>query len=271
MTPPPGAAAAAASWRIVSGEGPTVIRCVALTELPGIAHAFSTRRHGSGSDFDVGGPDETSGSAASARRELCRAAGLGDRSPLILRQVHGATVVSAGASAAGSRADGAVAVRGAGSIPLAVRTADCVPILMAYRRGTAVAAVHAGWRGAAAAIARRAVERLVGIGAAARDLRVALGPAIGPCCYGVGEDVLEQVARASGLPPSAVAGRGSTGARTLDLHGALRGQLLAAGVADDAIHTAPWCTACHRDLFFSYRRDLGRTGRHMACIGFVET
>jgi YfiH family protein len=260
--------AADGAWQLVDGPGPTWIRSQALAAVPGIAHAFSTRRHDANLDFDVGGPDEVE-PAASARIELARAAGLGAAPPLVLRQTHGSTLVQARADSAGAPADGAWAVRGASSVPAAVRTADCVPILIAERSGRAVAAVHAGWRGTAAGIAALAVSRLAELGFDPATLVVALGPAIGPCCYEVGVDVLERVASGAGVAPPAVAGRGARGGRTVDLHAALAAQLRRAAVSDDAIHRAPWCTACRADLFFSHRRDRGRAGRHMACIGFV--
>jgi YfiH family protein len=251
-------------WDVVDGAGPRFLRSASLARVPGVAHAFSTRRHADGGEFDVGGPGED-GRAGRARLELARAAGLGPVAPVVLRQVHGSEIVRAGSD--GVEADGVVSIRGSDTVPAAVRTADCVPILMADVAGAAVAAVHAGWRGTASAIATRAVERLAGHGAAPRDLVVALGPAIGPCCYEVGAEVVDAVARGSGLPASVV----SRGGRTLDLHAALRGQLVAAGVPAGSIASAPWCTACDRDLFWSWRRDGGRTGRHMSCIGFVPS
>jgi YfiH family protein len=151
-----------------------------------------------------------------------------------------------------------------------VRTADCVPLLLADRAGRAVGAVHAGWRGVAAGIAIRAAESLRAIGVATGDLVAALGPGIGPCCYEVDDEVLDAVARAAGVAPTRISDAPARpgGGRRLDLHAALASQLAGAGVPLTAVHRAPWCTACADGLFHSYRRDGARSGRQMACIGW---
>jgi YfiH family protein len=147
-----------------------------------------------------------------------------------------------------------------------VRTADCVAVLIADRRGRTAAAVHAGWRGVAAGIVRHALRCLSERGFAPGDLVVALGPAIGPCCYEVGDDVAARVLEASG-GPSGVAGRTAGGGRSIDLHAALRAQLSACGVPAASSAAAPWCTRCRRDLFFSHRGEGAGCGRLMAAIG----
>jgi YfiH family protein len=130
-----------------------------------------------------------------------------------------------------------------------------------------VAAVHAGWRGAAAAIAAAAVAWLDSRGVPPAGLIAAIGPAIGRCCYEVGRDVAIAVANATGVAEEELAR--SSGERVhLDLRRAAALQLRRAGVPEFAIHTAPWCTACRPDLFFSYRAEGGSTGRMMACIGW---
>lgn len=151
-----------------------------------------------------------------------------------------------------------------GLVP-AVQVADCVPLLLADRRGRAVAAVHAGWRGTAAGIARRVVQALGAHGIEPQELIAALGPSIGPCCYEVGEDVLAAVSAGTGAPPDLLAPQG----RRLDLRLANRLQLQAAGLAPDRIHAAPWCTSCASELFYSYRRQGPRAGRLLACIGWA--
>jgi len=177
---------------------------------------------------------------------------------------------------------------------LSVRAADCMPILMVDPRLRAIAAVHAGWRGAA----RRIVEKSVGemrrvFGSRPRDVLVAVGPCIRACCYEVGEEVTDAFggrfaasdrffheappdhqARAlsqkypllflTAKPP----GHGPQGGATvhLDLVGVARDQLRAAGVPASNIEVADFCTACHTDLFFSHRKE-GQTGRAMAVVG----
>lgn len=155
-------------------------------------------------------------------------------------------------------------------ILLAVKTADCVPVLLGDAATGAFAAIHAGWRGTSASIVVRAIERLQNeYGTKPGDLRAAIGPAATLCCYEVGSDVIgkfrERFSDADSLfEPT------RDGHARIDLHKANRNQLIAAGVADERIHTAPFCTMGRTDLFFSYRREKasqGRVGRLMSVIG----
>jgi hypothetical protein len=166
-------------------------------------------------------------------------------------------------------ADGVTWYRGdPGERVPAVRTADCVPILLVDRRGRAVAAVHAGWRGTAAGIAARAVEGLAAEGIPPGDVLAALGPAILDCCYEVGPEVVEALAASvpAGRAPEVSRAVGP-GQFRVDLHAANRLQLVASGVPQEAIRQAPWCTRCRPDLFYSYRRQGPAAGRMMACVG----
>ncbi len=253
-----------AGWHLLVRDGLTWIQCDALDEIPGIAHAFFTRRGPEGADLDASGE----AAAIEERRRLAfDHAGLGAGPPITLQQVHGDVVHQVGAASpvAERRAgDGLIALasdrpRGA----LALRSADCVPLLIAQRGGGAVAAVHAGWRGVAAGIAPTAVWRLRALGIPPAQLVVALGPAIGPCCYEVGPEVQRAVAAVAGGPASPPVGRSR-----LDLHRALSSQLGSAGVPESAVRSAPWCTGCAPRLFFSHRREGQGSGRQLACIGF---
>lgn len=226
-----------------------------------MAHGFSTRIGPGGSPFDLG-PAEATPLHASRRREFLRACGIG-ADPLVLRQVHGRAVAFAsGGAPAPPEADAAIWLGADGpSRAPAVRTADCVPLLLADRGGRAVAAVHAGWRGTAAGIAGEVVRALAERGIDPAGLIAALGPAILACCYEVGPEVLAAVAAATGDRVR----RDRPG--PLDLHASNRRQLEAAGVPGEAIHAAPWCTRCRGDLFFSFRREGAGAGRQMAAIG----
>jgi YfiH family protein len=260
-----------ADWRLEQRDGIDLVRCPTLLGVRGVAHAFSTRRADGGADFDLGPAELGPSVFAERRRRLCRTAGLGKAEPVVLRQVHGSRVVGV-AVAAGllPEADAVVALRqDRPPRTLAVRTADCVPILIADDRGRALAAVHAGWRGTAASVARRCVERLHESGIDPAELRAALGPAVGPCCYTVGEEVSRAVAEATGVAESRIARRIAPNQLRLDLRAANRRQLAAAGVDPRRIGSAPWCTACSPELFFSYRRQGHGAGRLMACIGWT--
>jgi len=258
-------------WRIDEHDGLRLVRCQALESVPSVAHAFSTR-HGKENDpFDLGSHEASGAEVDARRRRFCEAAGLGGQRATILQQVHGTAVLSVEGSAEapiGPVADGIVARRDSvapGLVP-AVRWADCVPILLADRFGRCVAAVHAGWRGTAGGIVGQALRALRAQGVGPADLIAALGPAIGGCCYEVGEEVQSAVSRAVGADPKKLVRQGGM----LDLRQAVRLQLEREGVGRRSIHVAPWCTRCREDLFFSFRRDGGPSGRQMACIGWPQ-
>jgi YfiH family protein len=156
-------------------------------------------------------------------------------------------------------------------VVLTIRVADCVPLLIADRQTGAVAAVHAGWRGTARGIVARAVARLQRtFGSNPENLVAGLGPSIGPCCYQVGSE-LEQAFSDAGWSDDARARCFVHDRDTrLDLWSANADQLREAGVPADSIHIAGLCTACHPDLFDSYRRDGAGTGRLVGFIGRGE-
>ncbi len=267
-------------FRLAEAGGLRLARCSALDDLPGVAHAFSTKRGPGDVPFDLGAVDEGSPEMRERRALWMQACGLPRQRPTLLRQVHGAALIEARPPATidGVEADGVVAKRAArGSAP-SVRWADCVPILLAATDGSALGAVHSGWRGAAAGIAGQAVERLRQAGVEPARLVAAIGPAIGCCCYEVGEEVARAVATASGVGMGAVTERvepegrrsqGRPGGRVrLDLRRAVAIQLERAGLDERRIRVAPWCTACSADLFFSHRRQGQAAGRQLATIGW---
>jgi YfiH family protein len=146
-----------------------------------------------------------------------------------------------------------------------MRVADCVPVLVADEASGDVAAIHAGWRGVAGGVVQSGVERLSGDrlrnGAA---LVAAIGPCIGPCCFEVGRDVAETIARASHGARVVAAVRGDKA--YVDLRAAVRAQLVAAGVRDARIEDVPGCTKHETDRFHSFRRDGDGSGRMLAAI-----
>jgi len=129
------------------------------------------------------------------------------------------------------------------------------------------AAAHAGWRGTVDGIARNVVARMGECGATADDVRVALGPSIGPCCFEVGPEVVERFHAALGdVPGLVVAGPKKD---HIDLRVATRTVLEGAGVRPENIDDRPPCTKCEAERFFSYRRDGREGGVHMGFIGLV--
>lgn len=151
--------------------------------------------------------------------------------------------------------------------PIAVRSADCLPILMADPVNRIVAAVHAGWRGAAAGVAIRAVEQMVKMGAGQEHIHASLGPCIGPCCFRVDDSTAEALKKS-------VAGAEEAIVYSPEPHPDLAAinllQLKETGVTEEHIETLGICTCCHSERFYSYRRDHGRTGRHLAVVALPE-
>lgn len=179
-----------------------------------------------------------------------------ERRPLAsawLRQVHSAAVRP---GRPGDCGEGDALASAARELALLVATADCVPVLLASASG--VAAVHAGWRGLAAGVIAAAAAALPG---GAEGAVAWIGPAIGPCCYEVGEEVAVAVAAASDrscLRPRA-------GRRPhLDLAGAAAQQLECAGIAE--LRQLALCTRCERHRLWSYRAEHGGQGRNYAWI-----
>ncbi len=192
-------------------------------------------------------------------------------------QIHSARVLAASPGPCGE-GDALIQPRfsPAGAV-LSIVTADCVPVLLAT--ATHLAAVHAGWRGIAQSIVARTLEALAAaastvsaapggsaaavgsVAPAASPVQAWIGPAIGPCCYETGDDVAAQVIAAS---TAAVATQGPNGRPHLDLQAAVRRQLQAGGVT--SIETLAFCTRCHPELLYSYRRDGKGAGRNHAFI-----
>jgi hypothetical protein len=207
-----------------------------------------------------------------------------------MKQIHSALVrLVSSAPAQPCKGDGST-TREPGVL-LAVQTADCVPILLVDPKKRAVAAVHAGWRGTLARITQKIVGRMrFEFGSKPADLLAAIGPSIGPCCYEVGAEFVSkftaQFADAadyfdeprSGEEPNplqwlnmAPPGHQPPPKNVhLDLRKANRSQLLAAGLRLQNILTSNLCTACHTELFFSYRKEGALSGRLLSVIGVLK-
>ena len=186
----------------------------------------------------------------------------------LMGQVHGADVGLVDASTPpGAVFRGVdVLVTVCSERPLVVLAADCLPIVAAGRHATGVA--HAGWRGIVAGVPDALVSAMEGLGERAEDLRVALGPAIGPCCYEVGAEVVDAVA---GVSDGIATARTRDGSPSVDLRAAARHRLERLGVggvcdAPDVAGapSAAHCTACEPG-WFSHRRDR-RSGRHAGIV-----
>ena len=190
-------------------------------------------------------------------------------SVVTVRQVHGTEVLAIDRRTAAASGSYDAIVTNQPGVLGAGETADCVPILLLDPSRGVYAAVHAGWRGTMGGIVTKTVRVMQDrFGSHLRSIRAAIGPSIGVCCYEVNGTVLAPLKR--GFPYWADVVENVKGTKAhLDLRGFNRRQLEEAGISPDRIETVNLCTACHRDLFYSYRRDGARTGRMMSGIGLT--
>ena len=278
-----------------------ILRARLFADLPWLVHGFSTREGGvsncyGGQTLNLGlTPDDEQKHVLHNRQLFLEKLGAinsnGEPWPLIqLKQIHSSIVQRVdGSSPAALTGDGVIT--GTPGLLLAIKTADCTPVLVVDGKRRIVGAFHAGWRGTAA----RVVEKGIGemrrqFGSDPGDLRAAIGPCIRKCCYVVGHEVeaefesqfsyarelfhevfnsnslhvrypllfLNQRAPGHGDPASEI---------HLDLVEANRRQLQDAGLAAEQIEIVEGCTACDTTRFFSHRAEFGKTGRMMAAIG----
>jgi hypothetical protein len=241
----------------------------------GFAHGF-TKRVGGVSEgpfaslnlaFGVGDDDER------VRENLRRLeAALGADAPLLrVRQVHGNDVVDAaellavggGEWTAPPVVEADAIVASATAAVLAVQAADCAAVLLADPETRAVAAVHAGWRGAANGLIRNAVRALRDLGAEPGRLLAAIGPCIGPECYEVGDDVARR------FPESVDPVQGRPGFHLLDLGYAVEVSLLGAGLTSRNLDRVRACTRCAAEELYSHRGSGGTCGRGLGLIWSV--
>ena len=152
-----------------------------------------------------------------------------------------------------------------------VLSADCFPILVRSSCDSFAAAVHSGWRGSCAGIARKVIEKMRKFGAKTENLEVAIGPAAQACCYCVGTEVAEQIWQSTTSLASdfrmseKVLQKKTTGQYFADLRTLLYLQMRSSGIAEDKIALAEECTICCKD-FFSHRRQAEESGRQVSFI-----
>jgi purine-nucleoside/S-methyl-5'-thioadenosine phosphorylase / adenosine deaminase len=308
-------------FKLVSRQGLEWLECAKISRMSWLVHAFGTRRGGvskipatglnlglSQSDLPARGNE--------SRRLFLKALGVERFHLASLHQIHSAQIWQVVQGTTGTleyRPAGLPASRkhahspeqrepscaGAGDalltdragVLLSVRSADCVPVLLADPKRRAVAAVHAGWRGALEGCLEKTVGEMRRVfGSHPRDLVAAIGPSIRVCCYEVGEEIWdkfrsrftgsEQFFRGAAspsigerhpllFPTGQPPGRTQVNQPTvhLDLVAVSRAQLRSAGVPRTNVEVAEFCTACRTDLFFSHRKEKGPTGRMMSVIG----
>jgi hypothetical protein len=285
------------AWTEHMEGGVRVLQVVALAKLPWLAHGFSTRPGGSselegGTVLNLGFAEwDSRENVLENRRRFQSALNANDLQLVALKQMHSDVIQMFDALPAQPCRGDASATNRAGLL-LAVQTADCVPILLVDPKKRAVAAVHAGWRGTLQRIVVKAIGQMqMQFGTKPAALLAAIGPAIGGCCYEVGTEVAiqfqSQFAHAhewfdefrTGDEPNPVQwlNRMPPGHQPppknvlLDLRKANRAQLVEAGLRAQNIFVSELCTACRRDLFFSYRKEGAITGRLMSVVGIRDS
>jgi len=281
-------------WIEHKDGGLRILEASALSRIPWLIHGFSTRP---GGVSDLGGEKvlnlgcaewDTRENVLENRRRFQSAVDALDMMLCGLSQIHSDVVhVFEARPPVPCRGDAAATNRP--GLLLAVQTADCVPILLVDSKNRTVAAVHAGWRGTLGRIVTKTIGKMqMQFGTKPADLLAAIGPSIGGCCYEVGTEVAaefrSQFPNASkwfdelrtGDEPNplqwlnmAPPGHQPPPKNVLlDLRKANRAELLEAGLLPQNISVSELCTACRRDLLFSYRKEAGITGRLMSVIGF---
>ena len=240
----------------------------------GLLHGFMGRRGGKsiGPYAELNMSYRVSDDPAVVSQNVCDmklAVGIHDGRIVTMKQVHGDHIVEVkdrNLKEAGE-ADGMITA--IPDIYLGVLTADCVPIVFVAPERKLVAAVHAGWRGTLAGIAQKTVEVFRNQhGVAANALEVALGPAIGACCYEVKADVAGPlVQKWGGIAETSLQRKGEKS--YLDLRLLNRNVLAESGIPETKLFEIGSCTSCSPDRFFSYRRERGATGRQISFIGWL--
>lgn len=231
------------------------LRCTPLARIA--PHLFTTRQL----------------SVVSPADHKLLAEAVGARAVAMAKQVHGSTVVVVrdGDTPPSAAPEADAFVSSSRDVAVAIRVADCVPLLMADRTRGVVAAVHAGWRGTAARAAVAALDALEReFGTTPADIVAAIGPTIGACCYEVGTELVDAFAAAGHerylidrwfLAPAPPRGSRERPRLRLDVAGANRDQLLLAGVPEEQIYSSDLCTAMHLEVLTSYRAEKAAAGR----------
>ncbi|MBW1742036.1 MAG: peptidoglycan editing factor PgeF [Deltaproteobacteria bacterium] len=246
----------------------------------GIGHFVSTRVGGHSTSpydslnlsFNAGDDPEN---VRKNRERLVEAIGIPLNSVTTAKQIHDdcVKVVSEELRGRGSvDYDGAIngtdaMVTNVPNTCLMILMADCVPLLFYDPSKEVIGVAHAGWKGTLGFIAQATIKTLQEhFGSSTQDIFVGIGPSVGPCCYQVGQEVVSQVEQVFGTKQHFVINRSGDGKGYLDLWEANLKQLIDVGIPEENIEIARTCTCHHRDVFFSYRYERGKTGRFGAGI-----
>jgi YfiH family protein len=249
-------------------------------ERAGFINAFSTRLGGV-SQLPTGALNlayfkgEEKEKTAENRRRFLEAIGAAESIIVTAKQTHSTKLrfIESIEQARGPQPDCDAMSTSLTGVLLAIQTADCLPILIADPQTRVVAAIHAGWRGTVGRITERTVAALMKRGVNPRTCIAALGPAACVNCYEVGEDVIELYKKEFSYWRKLLVNFKEGGKAHLDIRAAAVQQLAFCGFTQDRIHSAPYCTMHHNELFFSYRCEgkgrLSSVGRLLSVIGRI--
>lgn len=205
-------------------------------------------------------------------RRICAILGVGPDDCAVTKQVHGNAVRIVDATDRHKcltpvpyEADGVVTATP--GLPIFCYTADCVPALLCDPEARVIGAVHCGWRSSVADILKNALDAFVSLGASPASIHVALGPAIGACCFETDDDVPDAISAWLGTDTSGLFERRKDGKTLVDLRGANARRLMQLGVPQKQIDISDECTCCMHEKYWSHRWTRGRRGGQ--CAGIV--
>lgn len=265
-------------YSINNEQGVRYLSCNLLAGYDFLLHAFSTRQGGvslgpySSLNLSPDVGDEAQ-NVAKNRQLFCQALGIDVEQVFSLNQVHGNRVLLVDEQLLAMWRKGQLkqpisadaVLTDQPGVALTVLTADCLPIIIVNPKMQAIALVHAGWRGTCRGVTQKTLSKLIEcFGGLAADFFVSMGPCIGSCCYEVSSDVVDVFREKFSDWHKYCSRKGATWG--LDLVGANCAQLIGAGVLPQNISQVDCCTACHPDMFFSYRKSAGKTGRMLSLV-----
>ena len=261
---------------IVNKNGVKFITFSKLNNIPFIKHGFSTRRGGISeseySSLNLGlKTEDTNENVIENVKKFTTAIGVNSEDLVISDQIHSDVIkiVKSEDKGKGFLKDVDGLVTNVKDIPLMTVFADCVPIFLVDIAKQVIATSHAGWRGTKLKIGKKTVQVMANeYGSNPKDIIAVIGPSIGECCYEVDKQVIDEF-DSNFKDLSTFISPKEEGKYQLNLWNANRTSLKEAGLLDENIVISNLCTSCNSDLFYSYRKENGKTGRMSAVIQII--
>ena len=261
-------------FKLIKREDIEYFICPQLEQYNWLIHAFTTRCGGVSSlpekalNLTFGLSDKRE-NVIKNREKVLKALDIPYNFLITIKQEHGKKVVSLKGTDSkqdDTRYIGDAIITDQSELALAIQVADCFPIFIVDGKKKVIANIHAGWRSVIGGIISNMVEIMkMNFDCQEKDLLAAVGPGIGACCYEVGGEVIEKFRELS--PQGGIFWKpASSGYYFLDLLGVIKEQIHLQGLKSKQIKALELCTACHPDLFFSYRKEGERSGRMMGII-----